>query len=167
MRIRTKRKCMVLLNIGLAVFAALWISNYYRLAAVNGGSMEPTLTEGAIVLVRMGITPQHGDIVVIDSNVLHKRIIKRVIAVEGDTVLISEGALWLNGEVLEESYIKGSYIKEVYEAADDFLVVPPQSIYVLGDNRNHSRDSRVIGSIPIEEVAGTVIYPVNRFGGKR
>ena len=82
---------MVVMNIGLALLAALWVSNYYRLAAVSGSSMEPALSQGDIVVVRMGILPQRGDVVVIDSKVLHKRIIKRVIAVEGDTVFVSDG----------------------------------------------------------------------------
>ncbi|XBX07555.1 signal peptidase I [Enterocloster clostridioformis] len=152
---------MVVLNIGLAVLAALWISNYYRLAAVSGRSMEPALSQGDIVVVRMGTLPQRGDIVVIDSKTLHKRIIKRVIAVEGDTVFVSDGEIWINGETLTEEYVK-----EPYEHVKGFWVVPPESVYVLGDNRNHSRDSRVIGFIPMGEVAGTVICPENKFGGK-
>ncbi|XBX07662.1 signal peptidase I [Enterocloster clostridioformis] len=152
---------MVVMNMGLAVLAALWISNYYRLAAVSGSSMEPALSQGDIVVVRMGTLPQRGDVVLIDSKVLHKRIIKRVIAVEGDTVFVSDGEIWVNGEVLVEEYIK-----EPYEHDKGVWVVPPESVYVLGDNRNHSRDSRVVGFIPIQEVTGTVMYPKNKFGGK-
>lgn len=100
---------MVVMNIGLAVLAALWVSNYYRLAAVSGRSMESALSQGDIVVVRMGTLPQRGDVVVIDSKVLHKRIIKRVIAVEGDTVFVSDGEIWVNGEVLVEEYIKEPY----------------------------------------------------------
>lgn len=150
------------MNIGLAVLAALWISNYYRLAAVSGRSMEPTLSQGDIVVVKMRRLPQRGDIVVIDSKALHKRIIKRVIAVEGDTVFVSAGEIWINGEALTEEYIK-----EPFEHDKGFWVVPPGSVYVLGDNRNHSRDSRGVGFIPMGEVTGIVIYPENKFGGQR
>lgn len=120
------------------------------------------MSQGDTVVLRMRTLPQTGEVVVIDSKVLHKRIIKRVIAVEGDTVLVYDGEIWINGEVLVEEYIK-----EPYEHVEGVWVVPPESVYVLGDNRNHSRDSRVIGFIPMGEVAGTVIYPENKFGGTR
>lgn len=151
---KTIRKYAVIINIGLAILAALWLSQYYRLAVVSGKSMEPSLSQGDLVVVRMGGLPQRGDIAVIDSEVLHRRIIKRVVAVGGDTVIISDGELRINGEILEEEYIK-----EPYEHISDFFLVPPQCLYVLGDNRNFSRDSRMIGFIPIEEVTGVLIYP--------
>ena len=151
---KTIRKYAVIINIGLAILAALWLSQYYRLAVVSGKSMEPSLSQGDLVVVRMGGLPQRGDIAVIDSEVLHRRIIKRVVAVGGDTVIISDGELRINGEILEEEYIK-----EPYEHISDFFLVPPQCVYGLGDNRNFSRDSRMIGFIPIEEVTGVLIYP--------
>ena len=151
---KTIRKYAVIINIGLAILAALWLSQYYRLAVVSGKSMEPSLSQGDLVVVRMGGLPQRGDIAVIDSEVLHRRIIKRVVAVGGDTVIISDGELRINGEILEEEYIK-----EPYEHISDFFLVPPQCVYVLGDNRNFSRDSRMIGFIPIEQVTGVLIYP--------
>lgn len=151
---KTIRKYAVIINIGLAILAALWLSQYYRLAVVSGKSMEPSLSQGDLVVVRMGVLPQRGDIAVIDSEVLHRRIIKRVVAVGGDTVIISDGELRINGEILEEEYIK-----EPYEHISDFFLVPPHCVYVLGDNRNFSRDSRMIGFIPIEEVTGVLIYP--------
>lgn len=151
---KMKRKNAVIINIGLAILAALWLSQYYRLAVVSGKSMEPSLSQGDLVVVRMGGLPQRGDIAVIDSEVLHRRIIKRVVAVGGDTVIVSDGELRINGEILEEEYIK-----EPYEHISDFFLVPPQCVYVLGDNRNFSRDSRMIGFIPIEEVTGVLIYP--------
>ena len=151
---KTKQKYAVIINIGLAVLAALWLSHYYRLAVVSERSMEPALSQGDLVVVKMGVMPQRGDIAVIDSKVLHKRIIKRVIAVDGDTVTVSDGEIRINGRVLEETYIK-----EPYEHIGDFFIVPPQSVYVLGDNRNFSRDSRMIGFIPMKDVTGVLIYP--------
>ena len=151
---KTKRKYAVIINIGLAILAALWLSHYYRLAVVSGKSMEPSLSQGDLVVVRMGVLPQRGDIAVINSKVLHKRIIKRVIAVGGDTVIVSDGEMWINGKVLEEGYIK-----EPYAHSNNFFIVPPQRVYVLGDNRNFSKDSRMIGFIPMEEVTGVLIYP--------
>ena len=154
MKMKMKRKHAVVINIGLAILAALWLSHYYRLAVVSGKSMEPALSQGDLVVVRMGVLPQRGDIAVIDSEVLHKRIIKRVVAVGGDMVIVSDGELRINGEILEEEYIK-----EPYEHICDFFLVPPQCVYVLGDNRNFSRDSRMIVFIHIEEVTRVLIYP--------
>ena len=160
MRTRVRGKFAIILNIGLSVLAALWISSYYRLAVVNGDSMEPTYTQGDIIFVKIGKTPQRGDIVVIDSKAIGGRIVKRVIAVEGDTVQTdgeaiviekAEEAIWVNGVILEEKYIKEPYAME-----DVFLTVPDKSIYVMGDNRNHSRDSRIIGAVSIAEVVGVV-----------
>ena len=113
--------------------------------------MEPTYTQGDIIFVKIGKTPQRGDIVVIDSKAIGKRIVKRVIAVEGDTVQTDGEAIWVNGVILEEKYIKEPYAME-----DVFLTVPDKSIYVMGDNRNHSRDSRIIGAVSIAEVVGVV-----------
>ena len=151
MRTRVREKFAIILNIGLSVLAALWISSYYRLAVVNGDSMEPTYTQGDIIFVKIGKTPQRGDIVIIDSKAIGGRIVKRVIAVEGDTVQTDGEAIWVNGVILEEKYIKEPYAME-----DVFLTVPDKSIYVMGDNRNHSRDSRIIGAVSIAEVVGAV-----------
>ena len=106
MRTRVRGKFAIILNIGLSVLAALWISSYYRLAVVNGDSMEPTYTQGDIIFVKIGKMPQRGDIVVIDSKAIGRRIVKRVIAVEGDTVQTDGEAIWVNGVILEEKYIK-------------------------------------------------------------
>ena len=150
MRTRVRGKFAIILNIGLSVLVALWISSYYRLV-VNGDSMEPTYTQGDIIFVKIGKTPQRGDIVVIDSKAIGRRIVKRVIAVEGDTVQTDGEAIWVNGVILEEKYLKEPYAME-----DVFLTVPDKSIYVMGDNRNHSRDSRIIGAVSIAEVVGVV-----------
>ena len=151
MRTRVRGKFAIILNIGLSVLVALWISSYYRLAVVNGDSMEPTYTQGDIIFVKIGKTTQRGDIVVIDSKAIGRRIVKRVIAVEGDTVQTDGEAIWVNGVILEEKYLKEPYAME-----DVFLTVPDKSIYVMGDNRNHSRDSRIIGAVSIAEVVGVV-----------
>ena len=74
-----------------------------------------------------------------------------MIAVEGDTVQTDGEAIWVNGVILEEKYLKEPYAME-----DVFLTVPDKSIYVMGDNRNHSRDSRIIGAVSIAEVVGVV-----------
>ncbi len=90
--------------------------------------------------------------------------IKRVVALEGETVEIRSGELLVDGTVLEEPYLGGGM------TGDDFgpLRVPSGHVFVLGDNRLASRDSRVFGPVPVEDVVGrafVVIWPPGNIGG--
>lgn len=90
--------------------------------------------------------------------------IKRVIGVEGDRVQIANGKVYINGSELEEPYLPvGTVTRNVYY---NDLIVPEGCIYVLGDNRAESMDSRTFGCIPIEKVEGKVVlryWPLDRF----
>ena len=92
------------------------------------------------------------------------RYIKRVIGIEGDEVNISGGFVYINGEMIDESYIKG----ETYSRDIDFpIVVGENELLVLGDNREVSKDSRDFGLIKINQVEGQAVFrisPLNRFG---
>ncbi|WP_404346710.1 signal peptidase I [Sutcliffiella horikoshii] len=132
----------------------------------------------------VGIDPKYNDIVVIDSRVERERSltdnfresplvnalldetqgknywIKRVIGVEGDKLEYRGGSVYLNGEALVEEYIQEEMLFPFEE-----VTVPEGHVFVMGDNRNESRDSREIGSIPKENVMGKVVlryYPFNR-----
>lgn len=91
--------------------------------------------------------------------------IKRVIGVEGDRVQIVNGKVYINGEELVEDYLqKGVTTKTVYY---NDVIVPEGCIYVLGDNRDESMDSRTFGCVPLEKVEGKVIlryWPIKQFG---
>lgn len=91
--------------------------------------------------------------------------IKRVIGVEGDRVQIANGKVYINGEELVEDYLqKGVTTKTVYY---NDVIVPEGCIYVLGDNRDESMDSRTFGCVPLEKVEGKVIlryWPIKQFG---
>ena len=91
--------------------------------------------------------------------------IKRVIGVEGDRVQIANGKVYINGEELVEDYLqKGVTTKTVYY---NDIIVPEGCIYVLGDNRDESMDSRTFGCVPLEKVEGKVIlryWPIKQFG---
>lgn len=92
--------------------------------------------------------------------------IKRVIGLEGDRVQIKNGKVYVNGTELKEEYLpEGTTTKIVYY---NDVIVPEGCIYVLGDNRDESIDSRTFGCIPLEKVEGKVIlryWPLNVFGG--
>ncbi len=139
---------------------------FFRVVGVNGDSMNPTLQSGDWLTVS-AITDEveTGDIVVITQpNSLNEPLIKRVIAKGGDTVNIDfiEGAVTVNGKILYEPYIA-----EKTEISGDYvypLEIPEGYIFVMGDNRNNSLDSRfrTIGLIDERYVLGvaeTRIYP--------
>lgn len=93
-------------------------------------------------------------------------LIKRVIAVEGDYVEIKDGKVYINGEQLQENYLpEGTVTKGGYY---NNIRVPQGYVYVMGDNRAESVDSRKFGCIPLEKIEGKVIlryWPLNEFGG--
>ena len=141
-----------------------------RIVIVDGHSMESTLHHGQLMLVSaIGYEEEHGDIVVL-HNEFHGPIVKRIIATEGDTVDIDfdNAQVYLNGEALDEPYLdKFSYYD--YEGIDFPQTVPEDCVFVLGDNRNGSTDSRspLVGMVHESAVIGKVyftIFPLDSFG---
>ena len=143
-----------------------------RIMDVHGTSMFPTLNNGDKVLVSdLFYEPSRGDIVVFkkDSYDDNKALVKRVVAVAGDVVNIDfeKGVVYVNGEALEEDYIDVLTTTKI-----DFIgpqTVPDSCLFVMGDNRNASTDSRDkrIGMVDKRLVIGKVllvVYPFNSFG---
>ena len=142
-----------------------------RLCAVDGPSMNNTLTHGEMLVVtELGFEPEYGDIVVFHETStpekpygLDKLVVKRVIATEGQTVTIDYdlNTVCVDGTVLEEPYIQYNEIDPMLSPDWQPLVqytVPEGCVFVLGDNRNHSSDSRNsrYGMIPVEDLLGKV-----------
>ena len=141
-----------------------------RIVIVDGHSMESTLHHGQLMLVSsIGYEEEHGDIIVL-HNEFHGPIVKRIIATEGDTVDIDfdNAQVYLNGEALDEPYLdRFSYYD--YEGIDFPQTVPEDCVFVLGDNRTGSTDSRspLVGMVPESTVIGKVyftIFPLDSFG---
>jgi signal peptidase I len=142
-----------------------------RPANVDGKSMEPTLHNGdKLIFTDMGYSPSQGDIVIVDSEGLGKFIVKRVIAVSGQTLDIDflTGKVTVDGVVLDESYIKSDTLRD--EGGQTYpLVVPENSVFVMGDNRMNSTDSRDsrVGFVDDIDIYGKVvfrIYPFSKMG---
>lgn len=117
-----------------------------RLIVVDGESMEPTLWHGEMLLVRsIAYEPENGDIVILAKEGFHNgdAIVKRVIATGGQEVLIdyAAGAVRVDGAVLDEPYIKEYMVQFPYQTISS-ITVPEGCIFVMGDNRNNSDDSR-------------------------
>jgi signal peptidase I len=126
---------------------------------VQGESMEPTLQNGEHLLVNKLIydfqSPKPGQIVVFQPPLPTSRdFIKRVIAVAGQTVAMSDGIVTIDGVPQPESFLPPSY-----RGAANFppTLVPKGDIFVLGDNRNNSEDSRYFGPVPIKNIRGQAI----------
>ncbi len=146
---RLKYNCSFLLTFLLLIVANKYV---FQLDINNGDSMNPTIQEGdySFSIKPPFITPKNGDLVTIEKEDMGERISKRIIAMEGDRLELTEdGDVYLNGEYLEEAYIlEPAYYSEVS------FVVPKGKVYVLGDNRNLSYDSRAFGFVDVEEVVG-------------
>ena len=93
--------------------------------------------------------------------------IKRVIALPGEHVEIKEGAVYINDEKLEEPYIQSGVVTDVLGVGFNDFTVPENTVFAMGDNRNHSTDCRVFGCIPLDKIESKVairIWPLNLFG---
>ncbi|MGN1182533.1 MAG: signal peptidase I [Faecalibacillus sp.] len=138
---------------------------FVQISRVHGTSMEETYHEGNIVLVnkifyKMG-EPKRNDIVIVDYQNVNDDtyIIKRVIGVGGDHIDIKDNVVYVNGKELDENYIKEPMITE-----DLSIDIPEGKIFVMGDNRNCSLDSRKLGIFDFEDdVIGKVFFKVPFF----
>jgi signal peptidase I len=146
----------VLETLVLAVVLFVSINLISARIRVDGDSMNPTLISGEYVIVnrvsyRLG-SPQRGDIIVFHfPRDPREEYIKRVIGLPGDQVEINQGQVYVNGQPLEESYLK---VKTNYSGT---WQVPEGQLFVLGDNRNNSSDSHDWGTVPMDYVVGKAI----------
>ena len=93
--------------------------------------------------------------------------IKRVIALPGEHVQIMDGKVYINGEELDEPYLQDGVTTTMGTGLLSDFVVPENCVFAMGDNRDHSTDSRAFGCIPLEKIEGTVwirFWPLNLFG---
>jgi len=128
---------------------------------VRGDSMEPALRPGAFVLIDKVSyrthDPRRGDVVVTSDPRNDSPIVKRVVAVGGDFVAIENGSLVVNGVTVSESYIDNTDMAGFYFGPD---VVPDGDVFVLGDHRADSVDSRTFGPIPVDSIDGRVMTKI-------
>ena len=133
-----------------------------------GISMYPTLVGGeGMFTEKLTYTvsaPQRDDIIICRYPYHTEKCVKRVIAVPGDRINISDGAIYLNGERLDESAYWSGYIED---SEMPEVTVPERNLFVVGDNRNNSGDSRHVGFIPYWQVKGKVRAVMTPFSQAR
>ncbi|WHY75290.1 signal peptidase I [Neobacillus sp. WH10] len=157
---------------GALVLVFIIRSFFFTPIVVDGASMNPTLQdEDRMIVTKIG-EPKRFDIVVFHAPD-GKDYIKRVIGLPGDRIEYKNDVLYINGKAYNEIYLE-KYKKGINEGTltDSFTLkdtavgsdtVPKGCLFVMGDNRRHSTDSRHIGAIPMEKVIGTtnvVFYPI-------
>lgn len=139
----------------------------FRTSVINGDSMNPNLFDGEKVVVSVfNYKPKQGDVVIISQpNAMHLNLVKRVIATEGQTVDINayEGKVYVDGKELYEPYTKEPTFVEgdlIYP-----VTVPEGCVFVMGDNRNNSTDSRFtsVGFIQSDYIVGKAVIKMNGF----
>ncbi|HET7870116.1 MAG TPA: signal peptidase I [Actinomycetota bacterium] len=178
---------LILLAFALALVLKTFVVQAFY---IPSGSMEPTLMPGDRVLVNKVLyQPHRGDIVVFEDPSGHRQdrgivggflhwlseglgfarppnedFIKRVIGLPGETVELRDGHLYVDGELVPQPYLKGPPDTRPYGPK----TVPPDSVFVLGDNRLYSNDSRFgLGFVPIDKIVGkafVTIWPPSRIG---
>jgi signal peptidase I len=142
-----------------AVVIALVIHVFLAQATrVYGQSMEPNLhTNERLVVEKLSYRfhgPRRGDIVVLhDPTGGPELLIKRVVGLPGERVSMSDGRVFVDGAPLEEPYLSQPTLGQGRS-----WFVPPLSVFVMGDNRGASRDSRVFGPVPMEQIIGRAVF---------
>ena len=166
----------LLMVMGCILAAVLLFNCFARLTQVDGESMTNTLQDGEMMLVwSLGYHPKAGDIVVVNKKTAtfldDRAIVKRVIAVGGQSVDIdyASGTVYVDGSPLDEPYIKETmYFPASYTMSQTHWDVPQGQLFLMGDNRNGSTDSRFgsLGMVDTDYVLGRavcVVFPFSDF----
>lgn len=168
MRDKIKERIKIIVT---AIVIAVTVSIFVQPVLVDGSSMFPTLKDKDYLIVDKFMykldEPEREDIIVaksklLDENNKNKKIVKRIIGLSNDHVVIKDGYVYVNDKKLEEEYLD-----DFYTMGNIDIIVPNDEIFVLGDNRSNSRDSRdsSIGTIEISDIIGKVairILPINK-----
>lgn len=158
-------------SVAIALLLALFIRQFlYTPATVSGQSMLPTFEHEERILISKLYSIDHFDLVVFQSPTSDDHFIKRVIGLPGDYIVMKDDNLYINGILHEETYIQENKARlfEGSRLTDNFeIYVPDNHFFVLGDNRQHSQDSRQLGPIEKQAVVGKVslrIFPFRSIG---
>ena len=140
----------------------LWVSSFFvTYRRVVGDSMEPAFSTGTILVCTKSADPgrlRYGDCVVARITYCGEdlTVIKRIVGLSGDRIQIRNGILYRNGEAVPD----GLPLMEDAGIAENPVLLVPGHYFLLGDNRNHSRDSRMFGPVPASSITNRILFHV-------
>lgn len=158
------RQCWVVVVLtSLGMVSYTFITHFiFQSVRVDGQSMVPTLeNSGSYWLDRFAYVasaPRQGDIVALKDPQDNVLVVKRVIALPGQSVYLDHGKVLVDGQPLAEPYLPDKTLTFAYEKNEsEFFVMGKDQFFVLGDNRDNSTDSRVFGPVPRQNILGKVV----------
>ena len=161
-------------TISISLVIAIGATFIVQPTIVRGQSMYPTLENKDYLFINKlaykNEDPKRGDIIVFKTELIDiksnkkKDLVKRVIALPGEHIVIKNSEVYINGELLDEIYLK-----DIYTSGDIDMIVPENHVFTMGDNRPDSLDSRnyEIGTVSINDIVGKVsmrVYPFDKLG---
>lgn len=172
------RSVLSFLGMVVLVLVMSWAMRTFIFGAyeIPTGSMETTIMSGDRVFAEkityLASEPEQGDIVTFEDPEIPGRIlIKRIVATEGQTIDLIDGAVYIDGVPLDEPYVHGEPSNPLVPAYGVDITypytVPEGHIWVMGDNRTNSSDSRYFGPVPVESVTGKAVFtywPIGSLG---
>ncbi|WP_066175368.1 signal peptidase I [Bacillus marinisedimentorum] len=164
------------MSFAIAFVAVVLIKTYvFAPYIVEGASMDPTLHDGERLMVNKAVylvdQPERGDIVIIKDSTEDRHYVKRVVALPGDKVEVKNDELYVNEQLIKEPYLSDNRnqarkLGMMLTGNIDPIIIPEGEIYVMGDNRLVSKDSRNgLGLIKDDDIVGKteiVFYPIPR-----
>lgn len=153
--------------LAVLVGMTMWVGHAVRLAKVPSKSMAPTLMPGDVMVMRVDAyhkhMPKRGDIIIFRDSGDGGLVVKRVVGLPGEQVSVWSDTVWINGQRLVEPYARGQLRMDIPEQ----VVLGKHEVWVMGDNRGHSMDSRDFGPVTQEQMVGrasAIIWPLSRRG---
>jgi len=160
-----------------AALAALTLACRNKVYRVPSSGMSPTIAEGEFITVDLHAydrdLPRHGDLVVCRWKGRETPLVRRVIALPGETIEIRDKSVLLQGKPLRESYAvhgdfmtvhPGDGLRPPYDSRDELgpMTLPPDAYFVMGDNRDYAFDSRYLGAVPLRDIVGKVVEVLDK-----
>lgn len=146
---------LVISSVLAVVLAKVGIAN------VSGESMLPTLNDGSMILYKNNLDVERFDVILVGNEVSETILVKRVIGMPGDDLSIINGILYINNEQYDEPYVLEAYNK-VFKTESLRVVLGADEYFIMGDNRDNSKDSRDTGPIFKDHILGVVTKTVRK-----